>query len=284
MTAGIQVGQMQDGEQMRRTILRFADFKTNDLERIKRQLIFLPDGTARPLTFFSDVTIVAGETEQRRENLKSAVVLTARLDNRDLGSAIAEIQSELNTKLPLPKGYQIAYGGAYSEQQQSFRELLLILMMASLFVFGVFMFLFKEWLLSIVLLFISVMGICGCIVALYLTNTPLNVSSYTGIIMIVGILAENAIFTVSQYRLNMQTTGDVDESIKYAIALRIRPKLMTAIGAILALMPLALGIGLGAQMQQPLAIAVIGGFVAGLPMLLLVFPSLMRLIYLKKKT
>ncbi len=284
MTAGIQVGQMQDGEQMRRTILRFADFKNNDLERIKRQLIFMPDGTARPLTFFSDITVVAGETEQRRENLKSAVVLTARLDNRDLGSAITEIQSELNAKLPLPKGYQIAYGGAYSEQQQSFKELLLILMMASLFVFGVFMFLFKEWLLSIVLLFISVMGICGCIVALYLTNTPLNVSSYTGIIMIVGILAENAIFTVSQYRLNMQTTGDVDESIKYAIALRIRPKLMTAIGAILALMPLALGIGLGAQMQQPLAIAVIGGFVAGLPMLLLVFPSLMRLIYLKKRT
>ncbi len=282
MTAGIQVGQMQDGEQMRRTILRFSDFKTNDLERIKRQLIFLPDGTARPLTFFSDITIVAGETEQRRENLKSAVVLTARLDNRDLGSAIAEIQKDLKAKLPLPKGYQIAYGGAYSEQQQSFRELLLILIMASLLVFGVFMFLFKEWLLSIILLFISVMGICGCIVALYLTNTPLNVSSYTGIIMIVGILAENAIFTVSQYRLNMLTTGDVDESIKYAIALRIRPKLMTAIGAILALMPLALGIGLGAQMQQPLAIAVIGGFVAGLPMLLLVFPSLMRLIYLRK--
>lgn len=282
MTAGIQVGQMQDGEQMRRTILRFADFKTNDLERIKRQLIFLPDGTARPLTFFSDVTIVAGETEQRRENLKSAVVLTARLDNRDLGSAIAEIQKELNAKLPLPKGYQIDYGGAYSEQQQSFKELLLILLMASLFVFGVFMFLFKEWLLSLVLLFISVMGICGCIVALYLTNTPLNVSSYTGIIMIVGILAENAIFTVSQYRYNILNTDDVDESIKYAIALRIRPKLMTAIGAILALMPLALGIGLGAQMQQPLAIAVIGGFVAGLPMLLLVFPSLMRLIYIKK--
>jgi multidrug efflux pump subunit AcrB len=283
MTAGIQVGQMQDGEQMRRTILRFVDFDVNDVERIKRQLIFLPDGTTRPLTFFSDVVIVSGETEQRRENLKSAVVLTARLDNRDLGSAIAEIQQKLNAELPLPKGYLIAYGGAYAEQQQSFKELLLILMMASLFVFGVFMFLFKEWMLSLLLLFISVMGICGCIVALYLTGTPLNVSSYTGIIMIVGILAENAIFTVSQYRFNLHETGDVDQSIKYAIALRIRPKLMTAIGAILALMPLALGIGLGAQMQQPLAIAVIGGFVAGLPMLLLVFPSLMRLLYWRKQ-
>ncbi|MCW5908350.1 MAG: efflux RND transporter permease subunit [Chitinophagales bacterium] len=279
MTAGIQVGQIQEGEQMRRIVMRFADMNTNDLEHIKRQLIFLPDGTTRPLTFFCDVKVVQGENEQRRENLKSCVVLTARLDNRDLGSAITEIKQQLNSKLPLPNGYSIAYGGAYSEQQQSFKELLLILIMATLLVFGVFMFLFKEWLLSLLLLFISIMGICGCIIALYLTNIPLNVSSYTGIIMIVGILAENAIFTVAQYRYNMQQTNNVDQSINYAIALRIRPKLMTAIGAILALMPLALGIGLGAQMQQPLAVAVIGGFVVGLPMLLLVFPSLLRLLY-----
>lgn len=279
MTAGIQVGQIQEGEQMRRIIMRFADMQTNNLEHIKRQLVFLPDGTTRPLTFFCDIKILPGETEQRRENLKSSVALTARLDNRDLGSAITEIQQQLNSKLPLPKGYTIAYGGAYSEQQQSFNELLLILFMATLLVFGVFMFLFKEWLLSLLLLFTSTMGICGCIIALYLTNIPLNVSSYTGIIMIVGILAENAIFTVAQYRFNMQQTNNVDQSINYAIALRIRPKLMTAIGAILALMPLALGIGLGAQMQQPLAVAVIGGFVVGLPMLLLVFPSFMRLLY-----
>ncbi|TDE13277.1 MULTISPECIES: efflux RND transporter permease subunit [Dyadobacter] len=284
MTAGIQVGQMQDGEQMRRIVMRFAELKVNDLEHIKNQLIFLPDGTTRPLTFFSKVQIVSDETEQRRENLKSAVVLTARLNNRDLGSAILEIQKELTSKLALPKGYTIAYGGAYSEQQQSFKELLLILVLASLLVFGVFMFLFKEWLLSFLLLFISLMGICGCITGLYLTNIPLNVSSYTGIIMIVGILAENAIFTVAQFRANMAQSGELDESINYAIALRIRPKLMTAIGAILALMPLALGLGLGAQMQQPLAVAVIGGFVFGLPMLLLVFPTFMRLIYRKQLT
>lgn len=279
MTAGIQVGQIQDGEQMRKLRMRFTDFKANDIEKIKQQLIFLPDGTTRPVTFFSDVKIVPGETEQQRENLKSCVMLTARLDNRGLGSAIGEIQQQLKAKLALPKGYSIGYGGAYAEQQQSFKELMLILIMASLFVFGVFMFLFKEWLLSLLLLFISVMGICGSIVFLYLFNIPLNVSSYTGIIMIVGILAENAIFTVAQFRYNQKAGNNLDQSLNYAIALRIRPKLMTAIGAIIALMPLALGIGLGAQMQQPLAVAVIGGFVAGLPMLLLVFPSLLRLLY-----
>ena len=279
VTGGVQIGQLQDGEQMRRILLRFTNYTDNNLEKLKRQLIFLPDGTTRPLTFFCDVTIIPGEVEQRREDLKSVIALTARLDNRDLGSAINEIKQKLNAELSLPQGYTIMYGGAYAEQQQSFTELLLILALATLLVFAVLLFLFKEWLISILILFISVLGIAGCIVALYLVGIPLNVSSYTGIIMIVGIIAENAIFTVCQFKTNFKESGDVDKSINYAIALRIRPKLMTAIGAILALMPLALGIGLGAQMQQPLAVAVIGGFTAGLPLLLFVFPSFMRLIY-----
>jgi heavy metal efflux system protein len=281
MTGGIQVGQLQDGEQMRRILMRFTDYQNNDLENLKRKLIFLPDATTRPLSFFCDATIIPGEVEQRREDLKSVISVTARLENRDLGSAIQEIKEKLKAELPLPHGYTIVYGGAYSEQQQSFTELLLILALSTLLVFAVLLFLFKEWLISILILFISIMGISGCIIALYLVGIPLNVSSYTGIIMIVGIIAENAIFTVNQFKANLKINGDVDQSINYAIALRIRPKLMTAIGAILALMPLALGIGLGAQMQQPLAVAVIGGFIAGLPLLLMVFPSLMRIIYKK---
>jgi cobalt-zinc-cadmium resistance protein CzcA len=279
MTGGLQIGQLQEGEQMRRILMRFTDFARNDLDHIKRQLIFLPDGTTRPLSFFCTIRIIPGEIEYRREDLKSAVILTTRLENRDLGSAIGDIKNTFASNLALPQGYTISYGGAYAEQQQSFKELLTILGMATLFVFGVLMFLFKEWRISFLVLFISVMGITGCILALYIVGIPLNVSSYTGIIMIVGIIAENAIFTVNQFRQNLAETGDVDESINYAIALRIRPKLMTAIGAILALMPLALGIGLGAQMQQPLAIAVIGGFTAGLPLLLLVFPTFIRVLY-----
>ena len=283
MTGGIQIGQLQDGEQMRRILFRFANFSENDLEHLKRQLIFLPDGTTRPLSFFTNVEVLPGEIEQRREDLKSTIVLTARLENRDLGSAIKEIQNKFKEQLPLPQGYSIGYGGAYSEQQQSFKELLFILGMAILLVLAVLVFMFKEWMISLLVLFVSVMGITGCILGLYLTGIALNVSSYTGIIMIVGIIAENAIFTVNQFKANFKDTGDVDDSINYAIALRIRPKLMTAIGAILALMPLALGIGLGAQMQQPLAVAVIGGFISGLPLLLLVLPSLMRVVYRKER-
>ncbi len=283
MAGGVQVGNIQDGEQMRRILMRFTNFDDNSLDKIKSQLIFLPDGTTKPVSFFCDVQIISGETELKREDLKSDVVLTARLNNRDLGSAIKEIQQKFSRDLPLPQGYTVAYGGAYSEQQNSFKELLLILISASKLVFAVLLILFRHWLISITILFISVMGISGCMLALYFTGIPLNVGSYTGIIMIVGIIAENAIFTVNQFFANLKAGGNVDDSIKYAIALRIRPKLMTAIGAILALMPLALGIGLGAQMQQPLAIAVIGGFVAGIPLLLFVFPTFIRIIYFRKK-
>ncbi len=283
MAGGVQVGTIQDGEQMRRILMRFTNFKDNSLDKIKKELIFLPDGTTKPVSFFCDVQVITGETELKREDLKSNVVLTARLNNRDLGSTIKDIQQKFAKDLALPQGYTIAYGGAYSEQQSSFKELLLILLTASLLVFAVLLFLFRHWMMSILILFISILGIAGCILGLYFTGIPLNVGSYTGIIMIVGIIAENAIFTVNQFFANLKAGGNVDDSIKYAIALRIRPKLMTAIGAILALMPLALGIGLGAQMQQPLAIAVIGGFVAGIPLLLFVFPSFIRLIYSNKK-
>lgn len=279
MTGGLQIGSVQDGEQMRRILLRFTDFEDNSPEQLKQQPVFLPDGSTRPLGFFCEIYVVPGEIEQRREDLKSNITLTARLENRDLGSTVADLQKALDTELAMPSGYSISYGGAYSEQQQSFHELTMILLLAVLLVFAVLMFLFREWYISLTILFISIMGICGCLLALWLTGVPLNVSSYTGIIMVVGIIAENAIFTVWQYRMNRNRGGDVSQSVDYAIALRIRPKLMTALGAVLALMPLALGIGLGAQMQQPLAVAVIGGFIVGLPLLLIVLPAMMRVIY-----
>lgn len=101
--------------------------------------------------------------------------------------------------------------------------------------------------------------------------------------MIVGIIGENAIFTVQQFRTMLQSANDVEQAVVFAISTRLRPKLMTALGAIIALMPLALGLGTGAQMHQPLAIAVIGGFLAALPLLLVVLPSMLLLIYKKHK-
>jgi len=278
---GLPVGQVQEGEQMLSILLRNTRFKNNSIDLIKKQPLFATDGSYRPLEYFAKVELSSGDPELTREDLKSNIEVTARLANRDLGSAINEIKRVIVKNVLLPPGFYIEYGGTFKEQQESFRELLLILLTAIILVFTVLLFLFRNLRLALLIIFISTLGIGGCIFALYLTGIQLNVGSYTGIIMIVGIIAENAIFTVNQFLTTYQTTSDVDKSINYAISLRIRPKLMTAIGAILALTPLALGIGVGAQMQQPLAIAVIGGFIIAMPLLLLVFPSLLRLLYRK---
>ncbi|MGI8636293.1 MAG: efflux RND transporter permease subunit, partial [Segetibacter sp.] len=205
-------------------------------------------------------------------------VVTSRLENRDLGSTIKDIQKSIASQLTLPQGYHIEYGGEYAQQQQSFHELLLILITSSLLVFGVILFLFKDFLAALVIIIIAVLGISGSYLGLYLTNTALNVGSYTGLIMIVGIIGENAIFTYLQFRETLHTQS-VDDSIIYSISTRLRPKLMTALGAIIALLPLALGIGTGAQLHQPLAIAVIGGFIVALPLLLIVLPAMLRIIH-----
>ena len=132
---------------------------------------------------------------------------------------------------------------------------------------------FKSFKLALVILLISVLGISGSYLALYVTGTPLNVGSYTGLIMIVGIIGENAIFTFLQFRESLHTMN-AGQSVIYAISTRLRPKLMTALGAIIAMLPLAFGIGTGSQLHQPLAIAVIGGILISMVLSLIVTPAI----------
>jgi len=277
---GVVVGNILEKEQRTDIRMLYADSRNNDVGKMKHQSIFLPDGQLKPITDFADIQVSEGVSEITRENLQTVGIVTARLNERDLGSVMKDIQSRIKSNISLPQGYYISYGGAFAEQKKSFDELLLILITSSLLVFTLMLFLFRDLKAALIILLIAVLGTAGSLIALFLTNTPLNVGSYTGLIMIVGIIGENAIFTFQQFMTNMQN-GSVDDSLVYAISTRLRPKLMTALGAIIALMPLAIGAGTGAQMHQPLAIAVIGGFVIALPLLLIVFPTLLRVFYRK---
>jgi Cu/Ag efflux pump CusA len=277
------VGSLFDKEQyfpIRLIYPRDKKFNPAGMENFQ---VFLPDGRLKPISELATVNINAGEAEIQRENLQSMGVVTGDLASRDLGSIMKDIQRDIAAKLVLPPGYHIEYGGSYADQQKSFRELLMILIAASLLVFSVILFLFKEIKVALAILLIAILGISGSYLALWLTGTQLNVGSYTGLIMIVGIIGENSIFTFLQFKESLHEKS-VDDAIIYAISTRLRPKLMTALGAIIALMPLALGIGTGAQLHQPLAIAVIGGFIIALPLLLIVFPSLIRLGYKNRKS
>ncbi len=272
------VGDMLEKEQLTPIRMVYPGSRKRSLSDIAGWQIFLPNGKLIPITSLSAVAVNPGDPEIQRQDLQAMSVVTARLDNVDLGTVMRNIQTKVKANIHLPTGYHIVYGGAFAEQQQSFGELLYILIAASFLVFGVILFLFRALKIAFIILFISVLGISGSYLALYLTNTPLNVGSYTGLIMIVGIIAENAIFTVLQF-IEARMSKSVDESVIYAISTRLRPKLMTAFGAIIALLPLALGVGRGAELHKPLAIAVIGGFVGAIPLLLIVLPSILRFVY-----
>ena len=272
------VGTIPENMQLTNIRMIYPNSKTTSINDINNQFIFLPDGKQKPIAELANIDIKPGVTEIRREDLQSMVAVTARLNESDLGTTMKNIQTQIESKIHFPQGYHVEYGGAYGEQQKSFKELLMILLTASLLVFAVIIFLFRDYKIALLILFISVLGISGSYIALYLTNTPLNVGSYTGLIMIIGIIGENAIFTFQQFSTTLKET-DTADAIVFSIATRLRPKLMTALGAIIALLPLALGIGTGAQLHQPLAISVIGGFIVALPLLLIVFPSLLKIVY-----
>ncbi|MGY3053812.1 CzcA family heavy metal efflux pump [Pedobacter sp. UYEF25] len=272
------VGDLFDGEKLSPIRIVYPGNRNFGIVDINRLKIFLGNGTAIPINQLATVTLATGSPEVERENIQNIGVVTSRLDNRDLGSVMSDIQANISKSISIPKGYHIEYGGAFKEQQQSFSELLTILIASSLLVFTVILFLFKDFKIAFIILFVSLLGISGSYLALFFTNTPLNVGSYTGLIMIVGIIGENSIFTFLQFKESLIGTS-VNEAVTYAISTRLRPKLMTALGAIIALMPLALGIGAGAQLHQPLAIAVIGGFIIALPLLLIVLPTMIATFY-----
>ncbi|MGN6395250.1 MAG: efflux RND transporter permease subunit [Mucilaginibacter sp.] len=279
------IGNMLEREQLSPIRMVYPGNRALNVMGIQNQTVFVPSGKLIPISELANVQLKPGEAEINRENLQSIGIVSARLEGADLGSVMPAIQRNIAKNVSLPQGYHVEYGGDYAQQQQSFKELLIILITSSLLVFAVILFLFKQFRIAFLILIVAVLGIAGSFLALYITQTPLNVGSYTGLIMIVGIIGENAIFTFLQFKERALENADkgvengIDEAVVFSISTRLRPKLMTAIGAIIALMPLALGIGAGAQLHQPLAIAVIGGFLAALPLLLIVLPSLMRILY-----
>ncbi len=277
-TGGTVVGTIQDPMQFTDIRMIYPKRDSTGLQALKDSKLFLPDGRLAPMKGFATIKTIKGVAEIDRENLKKVDYVTARLNNRDLGSTLKAIQKAISEKISLPPGYNIEYGGAYQQQQRAFQELELILFLAALLVFTVILFLFRRLKIALLIIFLTLLGPTGSALLLYFLHIPLNVGSYVGIIMIVGIVGEASIFTYLQYDKERKKGLSVDDSIIYSISTRLRPNLMTALAAIFALLPLAIGIGTGAQMHQPLAISVIGGFLMAIPVLLIALPTFLRII------
>jgi multidrug efflux pump subunit AcrB len=233
-----------------------------------------PPGALVPLSELATISTGAPEAEIDRENLRTYLGVTARLSGPSLGAGIADIKSALRAKLPLPRGMSIDYGGLYQQQQQSFRSLLYILLAGMGLVAVVLLFTFGDWRAPLVTAFCAAAVLAGVLAALILTGTTLNISSYVGAIMMVGIVGENAVFVIHEARLQLASGRGAREAWFAASRRRLRPVAMTVLATSLALAPLAVAIGQGSQLMQPLAIGVIGGFVISGPIVLLLLPAL----------
>ncbi len=235
-------------------------------------------GALIPLSTLASVSTGAPEAEINRENLRTFIGVTARLSGRDLGSTIAEIRRRIAAQVRLAPGMSIQYGGQYEQQQNSFRELFLVLLGSLVLVSLVVLFEFGDWRAPLVTSACAVAVLAGVLLALLLTGMTLNISSYVGAIMMVGIVGENAIFVIHEGRLELARGTPAETAWARASRRRLRPVAMTVLATAFALLPLAIALGHGSQLMQPLAIAVIGGFVLSGPVVLLVLPAFYRLL------
>jgi len=231
-----------------------------------------PGGAAIKLSQLADLTEEPGQFELRREDLRQDVAITARLEGRDLGSTMAEIKAKLSADKSLPPG-TVEYGGLYKQQQESFFNLVLVLVMAVLLVFTVLLIEFRSFYEPIAIVFGAVLALFGTVLALWITGTTLNIISFLGAIIGVGIVAKNGILMLDFVEHLRGEGWNLEDALVRSGHRRLRPVLMTSMAAALGMVPLAWGIGSGADMLKPLAIAVIGALCISVLLSLVATPT-----------
>ncbi len=238
--------------------VRYPDAVRFDPARLASTPIRGADSKLVPLSSLGRAVPAAGESALSRENLRQMALLTARLEGRDLGSAVAEIQARLK-KVRLPVGYTFEVGGQYESQRQAFSELLLVFAIATGLVLIILVFEFRAFIPALLLLLAAPLSLGGSFLLLRLTGTELNVSAAMGLILLIGLVVKNGIVMLD-YAHHLHAEGaPFEEAVSSAARVRLRPILMTTLCTLFGLLPLALGLGAGAELQKPLALAVIGG-------------------------
>jgi multidrug efflux pump subunit AcrB len=231
-----------------------------------------PSGALVKLSQVVDIVEEPRQLELRREDSRQDVAVTARLEGRDMGSAMAEIRETLSRDKSIPPG-TIEYGGLYQQQQESFRNLVIVLLMAIFLVFTVLLLEFGSFYEPVAIVFGAVLAMLGTVLALWLTGTSLNVVSLLGAIIGIGIVAKNGILMLDFVKHLRAEGFDLAEALVRSGRRRLRPVLMTSLAAALGMLPLAYGIGAGADMLKPLAIAVIGSLCISVLLSLVATPT-----------
>jgi CzcA family heavy metal efflux pump len=251
--------------------VRLPDANRASLEAIQNTVFNSSTGHTSTLSAMATVTQLPPQNEIRRENLQQVVLVSGRLEGSDLGGAMTQVRAAVS-RLQLPSSVRVEYGGTYQEQQRSFTDLARVLLLALALVFGVLLAEFRNFAAPISVLTSSVLSLAGVVFALLITGTNFNVASFMGLIMVIGIVAKNGILLLDADEQLRAAGMDPREAMLQAAERRRRPILMTAIATVCGMFPLALALGAGSQMLQPLAIAVIGGLTISIVLSLVVTP------------
>ena len=253
--------------------VRFPEQSRASLDRMGNTLLTSATGKTATLGSLATISTDPGQTEIRRENLQRLVQVTGRFEGVDLGSGMASIQKAV-ANMHLPSSIRVEYGGLYEEQQKSFHDLLMVFLLALVLVFVVLLFEFRSFSAPVAILASALLSTFGGFLALLVTNTSFNVASFMGMIMVIGIVAKNGILLLDADQRFRQLGFTPEEAMIQAGRRRLRPIAMTALATIAGMFPLALAIGAGSQMLQPLAIAVIGGLLSSIVLSLVFTPTI----------
>jgi CzcA family heavy metal efflux pump len=268
---------MKRGDRVIDVRVRYPDRNRFDPGWVHDFPLVSPSGAVVPLSAVAAVSTAQGQTELFREDLKQMIPVTARLEGRGLGTVVPELRAMMATE-HLPLGYSYVIGGLYQSQQESFNSLILVLSIAVLLVFGVLVAQFRRFTAALVVISAAPLSLVGAFGLLFITRTPLNVSSFMGVILLIGLIVKNGIILVDYADLLIARGIPRIEALAQAGAIRLRPILMTTLCTLFGLLPLALGLGAGAELQKPLAIAVIGGLSVSTLVTLIFVPTLLSLV------
>jgi multidrug efflux pump subunit AcrB len=252
--------------------VRFPAGYRASLEAMRDTLLVSSSGHTATLGALATIVENPGQTEIRRENLQRDVAVTARLEGRSLGAGISDVKRAV-AALHIPGSIRVAYGGTYQQQQKSFHDLAVVLILAILLLFIVLLFEFGAFAAPVSILSSALLSTSGVFIALLITGTTFNISSFMGMIMVIGIVAKNGILLLDADQKMRSAGFSARDAIVQAGRRRLRPIVMTALATVAGMLPLAFAVGAGSQMLQPLAIAVIGGVLISMVLSLIITPA-----------
>lgn len=286
LVGGAKAGQIFEGDRRFSVVVRLPGDLRSDLDALRRLPVPLPpelrmhvdEGLGHvPLSEVAEVMVQIGPNQISRENGKRRVVVSANIVGRDLAGFVQELQQRLGSELELPAGYWLDYGGSFEQLISAAQRLQVVVPAALLLILGLLYSLFGSWRDSLLVFSGIPLALTGGVAALYLRGIPLSISALVGFIALSGVAVLNGVVMLSFIKRLLETGHDLDTAVRRGSLARLRPVLMTALVASLGFVPMALNVGVGSEVQRPLATVVIGGIISSTLLTLVVLPALYRM-------